>query len=361
MKIAMLAPVWLPVPPVGYGGTELVVSLLTEELVRRGHDVTLFASGDSQTSAKLDAYFPEALGNAGDLKKQPLFPMMHYSHCLRKAGEFDIVHNHAQYTALYLAQFAKTPVLHTIHGSVNPKEVPKETIKTLEYFKDMNFISISNAQRRGVPNINWVETVYNGMSLDTFSVSQQKRDYLLWIGRIAIKKGPLEAIEIAKRTGMKLKMVAAIDPINRVYFENKIRPHIDGKQITFHGEVKHDETASFYQGAIATLVPINWNEPFGLVIVESMACGTPVIAFNRGSVPEIVDDGKTGFIINTKETNDPFTISEKGIDGMVEAVKRIRDIDPKVCREHVERKFSVSAMVDGYEKVYKKLLKKVTS
>jgi len=347
----------LRVPPKGYGGTELIVSLLTEELVNRGHEVTLFASGDSTTSAKLDSYFPEAIGNSGDIKNVPFLPLLHCSYCFEKAGDFDIIHNHAQYYAMFFSGLTKTPVVHTMHGSFSRGDVPEDSRMTLEHFKDQQFVSISNAQQEGMPDLNFVGTVYNGTPLESIPFSDKKEDYLLWIGRISRKKGPLEAIEVAKRSGKQLKMVAAVDSIEREFFEKEVQPLIDGEQITFHGEVSHEETVEYFKYASATLVPISWNEPFGLVMVESMASGTPVIAFNRGSVPEVVDDGVTGFIIDP-EKEGKFAVSQTGIEGMVEAVKRIGEIAPRKCRERVELMFSVKAMVDGYEKVYETMLAK---
>ena len=313
MRIAVLAPPYLPVPPPLYGGTEKIVSLLTEGLVEKGHDVTLFASGDSKTTATLSSIFPVALGNSGLLKTDIEKPLAHYKACYDRADEFDIIHSHGQYTSLSGAVGLKTPVVFTWHGSFYPDEAPQEKLDILQKFKNNNFISISNNQRGGMVDLHYVATVYNALDVAEYTyVSQVKNDYLLWIGRMSPKKGAYEAILAAKKAGIRLEMAAAIDPIDRDYFEEKIKPLIDGKSVVYHGEIGHEALVELYGGAMATLYPISWHEPFGLVMIESMACGTPVIAYNRGSVSEIVRDGVTGFIVE-----------EKGDNGLVKAIGRI--------------------------------------
>src|SRR3989338_819155 len=347
MKIGILAPPSLSVPPKAYGGTEKIVSLLADGLVDRGHDVTLFASGDSQTRAKLVSVYPEGLGNSGFNKDLPYLPLIHYRECFRRADEFDIIHNHAQYLAMFQAEFSKTPVVHTIHGSYYPGEIPKEKRRGLETFKHFNFISISENQRLGMRELNFAATVYNGIDISQFEyVEKTKGEYLLWVGRIVEKKGPLPAIETARKLNLPLVIAAAIDPADRAYYENEIKPLIDGKQVSFIGEINHETSSGLYGNAICTLFPITWHEPFGLVMVESMACGTPVVAYNCGSFPEIVEDGKTGFTVDT----------ESGVGGLVHAVREIDRIQRGDCRARVVENFSKEKMVADYESVYKKIL-----
>ncbi len=356
MKIAQLAPPWLSVPPQAYGGTEIVIHSLTEGLVKKGHDVTLFASGDSRTSAKLSYVFEKSLGNNG-LSKDALRPLLHYIECFDRAEEFDIIHNHAQYFAMFLAHLIKVPVVHTIHGSYSPEYNPEEKIQTLKRFKNHNFVSISNSQRNDLPELNYLATVYNGTDTMKYAFSPEPGGYLLWIGRITRKKGPVDAVEVARKLDMKLRIVAAIDPVEQDYFDKEVKPLIDGERITFDREVKGDEKIYVYQNALCTLYPIHWNEPFGLVMTESMACGTPVIAYNQGSVQELIKDGKTGFIVNSDDgPQAEFSIKDKGIDGLVTGVKRIQEIKRRNCRKHIEENFSIQQMVDGYEAVYRKIL-----
>lgn len=356
MRIAQLAPPWLSVPPLAYGGTEIVIHSLTEGLVKKGHDVTLFASGDSQTSAKLSYVFEKALGNSG-FNKDALRPLLHYIECFDRAEEFDIIHNHAQYFAMFLAHLVKTPVVHTVHGSYSPEYTPEEKIHTLKRFKNHNFVSISNSQRNDLPDLNYRATVYNGIDTSKFTFSGKAGDYILWIGRITSKKGPVEAIKVARELDIGLRIVAAIDPIEQEYFEKEVRPLIDGNLVRFDGEVKGDDKIEYYKNGLLTIYPIHWNEPFGLVMAESMSCGTPVVAYNQGSVPEIIVDGKTGFIVNSQ--NGPagnYIIKEKAVDGLVEGVKRIGEIRRQDCRDHIMNNFTLDRMVDGYEAVYKKIL-----
>lgn len=357
MRIAQLAPPWLSVPPQAYGGTEIVIHSLTEGLVKKGHDVTLFASGDSHTSAKLSFVYEKALGNSGYNKTEPLHPLLHYIECFDKAEEFDIIHNHAQYYAMFLADLVKTPVVHTIHGSYSPEYTPEEKIHTLERFADHNFVSISNSQRNDLPGLNYVATVYNGVDTLKFEFSEKQGDYILWIGRITSKKGPVEAIKVARELDIRLKIVAAIDPVEQDYFEKEVKPLIDGELVTYDGEVRGEGKIEYYKNALLTIYPIHWNEPFGLVMAESMSCGTPVVAYNQGSVLEIIKDGKTGFIVDSHSPgNGNFVIKKTGVEGLVEAVKRISEIRRIDCRAHIQNNFTIDRMVEGYEAVYTKIL-----
>lgn len=346
MKIAVLAPPYLPVPPPLYGGTEKIVSLLTEGLVALGHDVTLFASGDSTTSAKLSSIYPAALGNSGLSKGDPSKPLAHYHACYARADEFDIIHSHGQYLSLPEADGLKTPVVFTWHGSFYEGETTPEKRETLRSYRHLNYISISDNQRGGLPELHYVATVYNALDISSYTFVATPKDYLLWVGRVSPKKGALDAIQAAKRLGIRLEMAAAIDPIDRPFFEENIKPLIDGEQVIYHGEVGHASLIELYGGAIATLYPISWHEPFGLVMAESMSCGTPVIAYNIGSIPEIVKDRSTGFVIDQSQ----------GADGIVDAVKRIGSISRKVCRTYAEKRFHKDRMVKDYEAVYQKLI-----
>lgn len=357
MKIGIIAPPFLPIPPKKYGGTERIVSLLTEELVNRSHSVTLFATGDSKTKAELRYILDEHIGNSGFLKSESLYPLQHIEFAYSHAEEFDIIHNHSQYLGLFHAPYIKTPVVHTWHGSMYKEETTEEKRSTLKRYGNQNFISISDNQRQGIPQLNFISTVYNAIELDDYNpINDPKRDYLLWVGRIAKKKGPLDAIMAAKRTGYKLILSATIDPIEEAYFNEFIKPHVDQNQIFFSGEQSRESLAVLYQNAICTLYPISWNEPFGLVMGESMACGTPVIAYDIGSVSEIIEDGITGYIIPTVESSKERIIKQTGIDGLVEGIKNINSLDRDRCVNMVRERFSTKKMVDGYEKAYSLLL-----
>lgn len=348
MRIAVVAPPYLPVPPVGYGGTERIISLLTEGLVENGHDVTLFATGDSHTKAKLVSIFPKALGNSGFAKASELLPLLQYRECVLRQDEFDIIHSNAQYLGLFTFEHMRPKVAHTWHGSFYKGEVPEEKRMVLQTFKNSNFISISNNQREAMPTLNFVQTVYNAIDTSDYPFVESPKDsYLLWLGRITEKKGPLEAIKVAKELNMPLVMSGAIDPIDQEYFDSVIKPELNTKLINFYSELKDmGEIRKLYQNAICTLYPISWHEPFGLVMAESMACGTPVVAYKIGSVPEIITDGKTGFVVDPSD----------GIEGLKSAVKKIAQIKRSDCRKDVEARFSKERMTKDYIEAYKKLL-----
>ncbi len=353
LKIAQLVPPWLAVPPKKYGGTELIASYLTEELVKRGHNVTLFASGDSKTKAKLVSVFPKALYWQETSWQEPYRPLLHAFSCFKKAKNFDIIHNHFHYWGLCFSGLTKTKVITTYHGDFN--SIPKNTAKykLLEKFKNSLFVSISNSQRK-IKNLklNFIATVYNGIDVKKFQFNDKPDNYLAWMGRITPKKGILEAIKIAKKVGLPLKIAAKIDknyPPDVEFYEKKIKPFIDGKKVIYIGEIGGCQAKSnFLKGAIALLNPITWKEPFGLVMPEAMACGTPVIVFDRGSAREVVKDKKTGFIV-------------KNIPQAINALKKIGEIKRKDCRLWVEKKFTKERMVDKYEKLYYKILEKNAS
>lgn len=341
MRIAQVAPLWERVPPPAYGGTELVVGLLTEELVRRGHEVTLFASGDSQTSAKLEPGCEQALRPMGALPQDDaVYEQMQLSKVFQQATDFDVIHCHLDYLALPYASLCKTPVVHTLHGIFTPL-----TERIFKQHRQQNFISISNSQQRPDLGLNYVSTVYNAIAVDqfTFYLKPDEPPYLAFLGRMSVEKGPHLAIEIAKRTGLPLKMAGKIDFENKAFFEQEVAPHIDGTQIQFLGEADHSMKNELLGRAIATLFPITWREPFGLVMAESMASGTPVIAMALGSAPEVIADRQTGFLCET-------------VEDCVGAIARLQDIDRHACRTHVETQFGVQRMVDGYEAAYQQVL-----
>jgi glycosyltransferase involved in cell wall biosynthesis len=340
MKIAQVAPLWERVPPPTYGGIELVVSRLTDELVRRGHDVTLFASGDSQTLAKLEAVYPRALRLDPKVKEYTAYEMLELSQVYHQAAEFDLIHSHVGISALPLASLVSTPTVHTLHGNFT-----EDNRNIYIHHYQQPYVSISNAQRQ-IKNLNYVGTVYNGISTEDypFVAQAQEPPYLAFLGRFSPEKGPQHAIAIAKKTGWRLKMAGKVDVVDSKFFEREIAPQIDGKQIQFLGEINHAEKTELLGKAAITLFPITWQEPFGLVMIESMATGTPVIAMNLGSVPEVIGQGVTGFVCQS-------------YDEMAAMIPKALELNRHDCRRYVESKFSVTQMVDGYEAVYEKLIK----
>ncbi|MBW4632504.1 MAG: glycosyltransferase family 4 protein [Iphinoe sp. HA4291-MV1] len=339
MKIAQVAPLWERVPPPTYGGIELVMSRLTDELVRRGHDVTLFASGDSQTLAKLKAVYPRALRLDPNVKEYAVYEMLELSQVYQIAKEFDIIHSHVGITALPLANFVQTPTVHTVHSNFTT-----DNRNIYIYHQQQPYVSISNAQRQ--INLNYVSTVYNGIALEDypFVAQHQQPPYLAFLGRFWPEKGPQHAIAIAKQTGWHLKMAGKLDIEYSKFFEQEIAPHIDGQQIQFLGEISHTEKIELLGNAAITLFPIAWHEPFGLVMIESMATGTPVIATSLGSVPEVIAHGVSGFVCQS-------------YDEMATMIPAALELNRQTCRKYVENKFSVIQMVDGYEAVYEKIIK----
>jgi len=351
LKIAQLVPPFVEVPPKKYGGTELIAHHLAEGLVKRGHQVTLFASGDSKTKAKLVSLFPEALYKKGLSWQDPFAPLLHSTSCFERAKEFDIIHNHSQYWGLCFSALTKTKVITTYHGDINTALQAKDTrTKILKKFNKAPIVSINNSQRRvkGL-KLNFVATVYNGIDTAKFQFSAKPGSYLVWMGRITPKKGVVEAIEIAKKAGIPLKIAAKIDKNHQsdVDFYNKeVKPLIDGKKIQYIGEIGgYKQKSDFFKNAIALLNPIKWEEPFGLVMTEAMACGCPVVAFDRGSVKELIKDKKTGFVV-------------KNIDQAIKALKNIEKIKRSDCWARTQKIFDKETMVDEYEKLYFKLLKK---
>lgn len=338
MRIAQVAPLWIPVPPHTYGGTELVISWLCDELVKRGHEVTLFASGDSKTKAKLVAVWPSALWKANLRAPHAVFSLL-YNKVIQMQENFDIIHDHCEFYTCPYSKFLKPPIVTTLHHPLTD-----ETITLYKKFSNINFVAISRHQKKQGPGINIVKTIYHGLPLEKYPFNEKPKDYLLWLSRIGPDKGIAEAIDIAKLAGEKLIISGNILPQYADYFEFRIKPLIDGKQIQFVGASDFSKKIELFKNAKAFLFPIKRPEPFGLVVIEAMACGTPVIAFNRASMPELIQDGKTGFLVNS-------------IEEACQALKKIDKIKRKDCREWIKQSFSLRKMVNRYEKLYKKILK----
>ncbi|BAY47362.1 group 1 glycosyl transferase [Scytonema sp. HK-05] len=340
MRIAQISPLWERVPPFRYGGTELIVQLLTDELVRRGHDVTLFASGDSITKAKLCSVHNQALRLDSNIKEPTLYEQMMLADVYQNAHHFDIIHSHVGCPALPYCGFVKTPTVHTMHGIFT-----RDNEKMYRRFAWQPFISISEAQREPRLGLNYIHTVYNGIDTTVYPFHPEPTQpaYLAFVGRFSPEKGPVEAIKIARAAGLPLKMAGKVDVVDRDYYREQVEPLIDGEQIQYLGEVSHEEKVKLLGGATVTLFPINWREPFGLVMIESMATGTPVIGMGLGSVPEVIAHGKTGFICHSLEK-------------MIEVIPDAMKLNRSTCREYVVSRFSVESMTSEYERAYKMVL-----
>ena len=341
MRIAQVAPLFESVPPQLYGGTERIVSYVTDELVRRGHEVTLFASGDSRTTARLvpvveratrlDAATHDLLGSEFIRELGLVF-----SH----ASDFDVIHCHVDYLAFPFHDLTPTPTVHTIHGRLDlPHLLP-----VYRQFRTVPLVSISDAQRAPLDQlgVRWAGTVYHGLPVERYAFAPEDQGYLAFLGRLAPEKQPELAIEIARRVGLPLKIAAKVDAVDQEYFDQVVAPLLDDPLVEFLGEIGDDQKSAFLGGAKALLFPIDWPEPFGLVMIEAMACGTPVVARPCGSVPEVIEHGRTGFLAST-------------LVELTEAAKRLDEIDRAECRRHVEARFSVARMIDGYEAVYRGL------
>jgi glycosyltransferase involved in cell wall biosynthesis len=343
MQIAQIAPLTEAIPPKLYGGTERVVYWLTEELVALGHDVTLYASADSRTSARLDAPWPRALRLDGSVRDPNALHMLMLERVRRRADEFDFLHFHLDYYPFSLFSRQPIPFVTTLHGRLDlPEHQPLFTA-----FSSVPVISISDAQRRPLPQAGWVQTIYHGLPEQLLSPLPVKPQYFAFLGRIAPEKGVDRAISIARHCGVPLRIAAKVDKVDREYFDEKIRPLLDNSNTEYIGEITDAEKSAFLSAAIALLDPIDWPEPFGLVMIEAMACGTPVIAFNRGSVPEVVDDGLTGFIVE----------DEKGAIG---AFDRLSRLSRKGIRKQFERRFTARRMAQEYLAVYRRLAERTT-
>jgi glycosyltransferase involved in cell wall biosynthesis len=338
MHIAQVAPLTEAIPPKLYGGTERVVSWLTEELIALGHDVTLFASGDSVTSAKLEAIWPRALRLDGSVRDSNALHMMMLERVHQRASDFDVLHCHLDYYPFSLFSRQPTPFVTTLHGRLDlPEHQP-----VFDTFASVPVVSISNAQRRPLPQANWVRTVLHGLPEKLLQPKPVKPSYFAFLGRIAPEKGIDRAIHIAQHCGVQLKVAAKVDRADREYYEEKIEPMIKSGNVDFIGEINDDEKSDFLSGAHVLLVPIDWPEPFGLVMIEAMACGTPVIAYNRGSVPEIIEDGLTGFVVEDHA-------------GAIGAVDRLSHLSRERIRRRFEERFTARRMAQDYLDVYRSL------
>jgi glycosyltransferase involved in cell wall biosynthesis len=350
MRIAQVAPPFQSIPPVGYGGTERVVSLLTEELVRRGHDVTLFASGDSTTSARLIPTVDTALWRLDEVRDPLVYWSVTLGEAFRRAsaGAFDLVHSHLDFLAFACASLVAAPTVTTLHGRLDLPDMPRVYAR----FPDMPVVSISDSQRVPLPEAGWAGTVYNAVDTDLLAFNPRGGTYLAWLGRIAPEKGLDHAIRIARRAGLPLKIGARL-PLKDVsdahvradweHYERDVKPLLGGGGIELVGEIGDAEKPDFLGNALALLNPIDWPEPFGLVMAEAMSCGTPVVARRRGSVPEEVADGMTGLIGESD-------------DDLAALCRRVGNLDRAACRAEAERRFSPRAMADGYEAVYRRLV-----
>ncbi|HEY6058855.1 MAG TPA: glycosyltransferase family 4 protein, partial [Candidatus Limnocylindrales bacterium] len=333
MRIAELAPIYERVPPAAYGGTELIVHLLTEELVRRGHDVTLFATGDSRTSARLVSVTASAMryGVAGPVDHPEHVQLANVQACYRaaEAGTFDLVHNHAGVEGMVLAATSSTPTLTTTHTPFEPVLGPVWEAYPWAHHAVSASSALTFPARGSMPPI------HHGIPVSSFPFGERGEGYLLFLGRFSPRKGPGTAIEVARRSGRRLILAGKVDAVDRAYFESTILPHVDGDRIRFVGEADSVTKTWLLAGADAMLFPITWDEPFGIVMIEALACGTPVIAFRQGSVPEILENGTTGYIVDD-------------VDGITDALRFVPLVSRRRCRVVAEERFDVSRMTDRY-------------
>jgi glycosyltransferase involved in cell wall biosynthesis len=341
MRIAQVAPLYESVPPKHYGGTERVASYLTEELMRQGHEVTLFASGDSVTKARLVATCPRSLRLDPRCRDQMAHHYVMLENVFQRAAEFDIIHFHIDYMHFPLSRREGLIHVTTLHGRL---DIP-DLVPLYQEFREMPVISISNGQREPLPWANWQATVYHGLPADIYQFRPEPGSYLAFLGRISPEKRVDRAIEIAKKAGMPLKIAAKIDLVDKTYFESVIEPLLQNSLVEFIGEIGDGEKSEFLGNAYALLFPIDWPEPFGLVMIEAMACGTPVIAYRGGAVPEVMEQGHTGFVVD-------------GMDEAVEAVLRVPTLSRRRCREVFEQRFTSARMAHKYVQVFERLLEK---
>jgi glycosyltransferase involved in cell wall biosynthesis len=339
MKIAQVSPLFESVPPNGYGGTERVISYLTEELVKRGHEVTLFASGDSITNARLISAVPASIRPDPRDLSWLAYHTIHMDLVSQLAHTFDIIHFHTDYLHFPLARRLGTPHVTTLHGR---QDLP-ELAPVYRQFSDMPVVSISNSQRAPLPNANWIDTVYHGLPSDLYSFCAIPGNYFAFIGRVSREKRLDRAIEIAERCGMQLYVAAKIDKADEAYFNECIKPLFRKPCVTYVGEVGEKAKRELLESAKALLFPIDWPEPFGLVMIEALSCGTPVIAYQNGSIPEIIEDGVTGFVVSNQ-------------DEAVHAAMCINEINRNGCRRVFESRFTAAHMADNYLRVYRGLL-----
>lgn len=337
LKIAQVAPLSESVPPKLYGGTERVVAYLTDELVRQGHDVTLFASGDSQTSARLIAACPGALRLGGC--REYLAPhLAMLEQVVRRAHEFDVIHFHIGLAHYPLARRLRLVHVTTLHGRLDLPEL----VPLYQEYDDIPVVSISQAQRNPLPHARWVATIHHGLPPDELKFHNREGEYLAFLGRISPEKRVDRAIAIAKACGWPIRIAAKVDPADEIYFHCEVRPLLDDPLVDFIGEIGERDKSDFLGRATALLFPIDWPEPFGLVMIEALACGTPVVAFRNGSVPEILEDGVTGFIVDN-------------LDQAIAATRQIGELRRAACRREFERRFTVAHMASSYTRLYRSL------
>ena len=340
MRIAQVSPLYESVPPRNYGGTERVVSYLTEELVRQGHDVTLFASGDSVTKAKLVSPCERAL-RGDEHCRDPVLPhVLELEQVFGSLDRFDIVHFHVDYLHFPLSRRIQEPHLTTLHGRLDLPQMAR----LYREFKELPLVSISDAQRAPLPSSNWVATVHHGLPEDLYTFNEKPQGYLAFLGRFSPEKQPDQAIEIARQVGMELQIAAKVDEMDKDYFQTVVKPLLRHPLVQFLGEIGDDRKNDFLGKARAVLFPIDWPEPFGLVVIEAMACGTPVIAYRSGSVPELIDHGVTGFVVDSQ-------------DEAVQAARRAVTLDRRRVRRVFEERFTSSRMARDYLEVYDRMLK----
>ena len=340
LKIAVLSSVWFPVPPSGYGGIEWVVSLLADGLVEAGHDVTLFASGDSRTKAKLSYVYEEA---PSQWIGRSHWELHHSFACYTRADEFDVINDHTGMTGLVVSGLVDTPVVHTVHGPLvgEPGQMYEQAAALVP---NLHLISLSMNQRRPKPDLPWLANCPNALDLSVYPCKPHKGEYLLFLGRLSPDKGCHRAIAVAMELELPLKIAGKKqEPKEQDYFEAFVEPHLGMHGIEYLGEVSHGMKVELLQDARATLFPIDWEEPFGLVMIESMACGTPVIATNRGAVPEVIEQGRSGIIVDTYRE-------------MAAALEAADTLDPLECRRYVEERFSPERMVDDYVRAYREAM-----
>jgi glycosyltransferase involved in cell wall biosynthesis len=340
LRIAQIAPLYERIPPKLYGGTERVVSYITEELVRRGHQVTLFASGDSQTGAKLAPGCPQSLRLAGKPELGAFLQLPMLSDVYEEAASrFDIIHSHIDYWSFAFARLVNVPTVATMHGRLDVEDLHPVYAR----YRNVPLVSISDAQRGPLPLMNWVKTIYHGLPRNLLRFSPGPGKYLAFLGRISPEKRPDIAIDTARRIGIPLKLAAKVDVVDRDYFEAVIKPRLAPPDIEYIGEISESEKGEFLGNALALMFTIDWPEPFGLAMIEALACGTPVIARPCGSVPEVIRPGVTGYIVES-------------VDEMAAAVGKIEKLSREECRKEFENRFTAEIMVDRYEQVYRRLI-----
>ena len=335
MKVAMLAPISWRTPPAAYGPWELVTSLLTEALVARGVDVTLFATQDSHTAGKLEGVVPHAYSEHPELDAK-VWEMLHVAHVFERAAEFDLIHNQADFVPLAFSRLVETPVVTTIHGFGSTRILPVYRA----YQERVSYVAISDADR--APGLRYAATIHHGIPLDDFPFDPRGSDDLLFFGRMHPDKGAAEAVEVARRTGRRLVMAGIVQ--DEGYFRRTVEPYVDGERVVYDGPLGGEARMRALGHARCLLHLIGFDEPFGLSVVEAMACGTPVIAFDRGSMPELIEDGVTGFLVRT-------------VEEAVAAVARVGELDRAACRARVAARFSVDRMADAYLELYRSLMR----